>query len=135
MRPEKIAFLFPFKWIHDGTAPPPLLAYDFEELPADIYMNAGVFFVGLQNRKPYYLEVQVFRSQGDKEIQVSERKNLSIMPGDRFAHEEEIAASIDISQLKCRFEEPGSYFISASLFDEEEWIHSNKAYFRVSKFK
>lgn len=136
MSTEKIAFLFPFKEPSDGgSIPAPLLAYDMEEFPADINMSAGVFFIGLQHKKPYYLEIQVFRTQGDEEIEISVKRGLWIRPSDTLGHEDDIAASIDINLLKCRFDKPGSYFISASLVVDQNTIHSNRAYFRVSKAK
>lgn len=136
MSTEKIAFLFPFKEAGGGESiPSPLLAYDIEEFPADIDMSAGIFFIGLQHKTPYYLELQVLRSQGNDESPVSAKRGLWIRPSDTLGYEDDIAASIDIDLLKCRFDEPGSYFICASLLVDQKPIHSNRAYFKVSKAK
>ncbi|MBD8181648.1 hypothetical protein IFU25_08025 [Pantoea agglomerans] len=131
---EKIAFLFPY----NGEAgkeniPPPLLAYDCEELPSEFDLNAGVFFIGLQHKNPYYLEVQVFIAGDNEDAPVSEKRGVWVRVSDSQGHETDIAASIDISLLKCRFEIGGSYFIEATLLIDETPVHKNRAYFRVSK--
>lgn len=134
MPSEKIAFLFPYNGTGGSDSiPPPLLAYDCEDFPTDFDMNAGIFFIGLHHKKPYYLEVQILRDDQIDFSPVSSRKGLWIRPTDTQGHEEDIAASIDITMMKCRFEEPGSYFISAKLLLDQEPIHENRAYFRVSK--
>lgn len=136
MSSEKIAFLFPFNEAGgEESIPAPLLAYDVEEFPTDLDMSAGIFFIGLRHKHPYYLELQVLRSKGDEEIPVSAKRGIWIRPNDTLGHDDDIAASVDINMLKCRFDEPGSYFISASLLVDQVPIHSNRAYFRVSKAK
>lgn len=134
MSSEKIAFLFPFNGVGGGDSiPAPLLAYDIEEFPTEIDLNAGVFFIGLHHKKPYYLQLQVLKSDGNEDIAVSAKRGLWIRPNDTLGHDDDIAASVDISLLRCKFNEPGSYFIFAELIVEQETIHTNKAYFKVSK--
>lgn len=134
MSHEKIAFLFPYNGKAGGdNIPPPLLAYDCEEFPTEFDLNAGVFFIGLQHKKPYYLEVQVFISGDSGDIPVSQKRGFWVRASDSQGHEADIAASIDISLLKCKFESEGAYFIEASLLIDETPVHKNKAYFRVSK--
>lgn len=134
MNSEKIAFLFPFNGTTGGEQiPPPLLAFDCEEFPAEIDINAGVFFIGLHNKTPYYLDVQIFRASGEQDIPVSIKRGLWIRPNDSLGKGDDIAASIDLTIKKCKFDEPGSYFINASLLVDQNPIHTNKAYFRVSQ--
>jgi len=134
MSQEKIAFLFPYNGRSgEDKIPPPLLAYDCEEFPSEFDLNAGVFFIGLQHNKPYYLEFQVLMDGGGTNIPVSQKRGVWVRASDSQGRETDIAASIDISLLRCRFEREGSYFIDAALLVDETPIHSNKAFFRVSK--
>jgi len=134
MAHEKIAFLFPYNGeTGKRDIPPPLLAYDCEEFPSEFDMSAGVFFIGLQHKKPYYLEVQVLRSEDEGDIPISPKRGMWVRLSDPDGRTTDIAASIDISLLKCRFDKQGSYYIDATLLEDELPIHSNKAYFRVSK--
>lgn len=134
MNSEKIAFLFPFKGeTGEDKIPPPLLAFDCEVFPTDIDMNAGVFFIGLHREKPYYLEVQIFRVAEPEDVPVSVKRGIWIRSKDSLGKENDIAASIDLTISKCRFDEPGSYFINASLLSDQQSIHTNRAYFRVSQ--
>lgn len=133
MNTEKIAFLFPYS--EEGgkdKIPSPLLAFDCEEFPTEIDLHAGIFFIGLEHKKPYFLEVQILLSEEDKDREISVKKGVWVRANDSQGKETDIAASVDICLKKCKFIKAGSYFLEATLFVEKEKMHSNRAYFRVS---
>lgn len=134
MHSEKIAFLFPYNGSGgEKSIPSPLLAYDCDEFPTEFEMHAGVFFVGLHHKKPYYLEVQIVRDENGELYPVSAKRGLWLRLSDPKGHLNDIAASVDLAMMKCKFDEPGSYCIHANLLLDQAVIHENKAYFRVSK--
>jgi len=133
MNTEKIAFLFPYS--EEGgkdKIPSPLLAFDCEEFPAELDLHAGIFFIGLVHKKPYFLELQVLRHSDEQDEAISPKKGVWVRANDSQGKEFDIAASVDICLRKCIFTKSGSYFLEATLFIEKEKIHSNRAYFRVS---
>ncbi|URR14349.1 hypothetical protein LT980_07085 [Citrobacter portucalensis] len=135
MTNAKIAFLFPHaadKTLSAG-ARSPLLAFDFDEFPAVYDMDISVFFVGMVDKQPYYLSAQMYRCGETTDTSVSPKAGMWIRAKDTQGKPDDIAASVDLKIENCHFDTDGTYYIETELSYEKKVIHSNSAYFKVSK--
>jgi hypothetical protein len=137
MSTEKIAFLFPTR--EKGVGSPeksprmPLLVLDCEEFPTVTDIFITVFFIGLKHEKSYYLQLEMFYEGDTAEHSVSALVGTHLRAKDTLAHEDDIAASLDLRLENSTFMSPGNYFIQATLMHNQIAIHENRAYLKVSE--
>lgn len=127
MTKELIAYVMPINTDGpDNTTP--LLVYDVDTFPVVEDFHFTVFMLGLTEGDPYWISAQL-SLDGEplhKEVGVWVRAKL------KFGSPDDVAASINMHFDNCKFERKGNYRILVKLLKDNEVIHQNEAYFRVS---
>ncbi|WP_058912876.1 hypothetical protein [Entomohabitans teleogrylli] len=131
MRPEKIAFLYPYHRIDDGNKMP-MLVLETSSLPLTTDMYFQLHFLGLSSDTPYWITASLLKIEGNLEVDISGEKGVWMRARSGENPAKNLAASISLNFDKCIFHEEGHYLIKACIHHDNKPVHSALAYFLVS---
>lgn len=129
MSSPKVAFLYPTNMKNNHGAAKPVLVYDSPEIPFSSEIHFQAYFLGFKHNEPYWISYQLFKEEPNAASPLLEKGVWLRARGNEG--DNDLSASAGLSLGEFTFNEPGHYFIKATVHHNKMPLHSQDSYFKV----
>lgn len=129
MSSPKVAFLYPTTTQNNKGVSKPVLVYDFPELPFSSDIHFQAYFIGFKHNEAYWISYQLFKEDVENAKPLLEKGVWLRARGEEDDNDLSAAAGLSLGEFT--FNEPGHYFIKATIHHNKGPLHSQNSYFKV----